>query len=267
MAGRLIDIEYDDPTGTVAVQETIGPPGTIFDAGIADGEFVTLRLPAAGAVPMTAKYFVNSGNATCAHSFTFTLQVETGDLVPAGIGVTRPFSSRGGNEFRKLPRNGDFDGSAPAPGLAFACGGSQAVVPLTALLHFERNLRRRPSASSPTLRLDVPDPCASTTRAASVPGARLRYVNSSRYENEDERLFAAEILTKEPRRFWLEMFQGTHAVGSLRFYTAWKPQSGRFPKGWVIASEADFERARCKRPSPFTGLGFRRWPLPPCVRT
>ena len=264
VAGRPIEVQYDDPALVVAVQETIGPPGTTFD-GDAGGSSATMTLPAAGAIPVTAKYY-DVRNGTCVHGLTYTLTVDAGDLVPAGVGATREFSPRGGFEMRRLPRAGDYDGGPVTVGLVLPCDGAKAVVPLSVALHQERNLRRRPSASSPTVRLDVPDPCDTPTRVvASLPGVRLFYVNTSRAD-EGERFLVAQILTKGPRRFWVEFAQGARRLGSLRFYTAWKPQNGGFPKGWVVAPEAAFERARCRRPPSDTPLGFRDWPFPPCVR-
>jgi hypothetical protein len=228
------------------------------------GSLVTLTLPAPGQVSMTASY-LSLADESCVFPFTFTLDVQPGDLVPAGVGVTREFSPRGGFTFGTLPRFGDFDVLKPAAGLIFRCDGAKAPVPLSLVLSAERRLARRPAATSPTIRLDVPDPCTTRTTRVVGLGARLWFVSNDR-PDEGERFFAVEVTTKAPTRFWARFAQDVRPLGSLRFYTAWKPQNGRFPAGWVIAPEAGFERARCRRPPPLTGLGFRPWKLPPCPR-
>lgn len=262
VAGRPIDIEYDDPSLTVAVQSTTGPQGTVVQDDI--GDFVTLTLPAPGQVTMRADYYVVR-NGTCTFPFTYTLDVTPGDLVPAGVGATRGFSPRGGFTFTKLPRFGDYDGLKPAAGLVFRCDGAKAPVPLSLVLAAERRLARRPGETSPTIRLDVPDPCTTRTTRVVGLGVRLWFVDNDR-PDEGERFLALEVTTKVPTRFWARFAQEARSLGSLRFYTAWKPQNGRFPSGWVMAPEAGFERARCRRPPPLTGLGFRPWKLPPCPR-
>jgi hypothetical protein len=262
VAGRPISIEYDDPGLTVAVQSTTGPPGTVVADDI--GSLVTLTLPAPGQVAMTADYFVVR-DGTCTFPFTYTLDVQPGDLVPAGVGATRGFSPRGGFRFTKLARFGDYDGLKPAAGLVFACDGAKAPVPLSLVVGVERRLARRPTQASPTVRLDVPDPCTAPTKRVVGLGVRLWFVSHDR-PDEGERYLALEVTSKAPTRWWARFAQDVRPLGSLRFYTAWKPQNGFYPKGWVMAPEAGFERARCRRPPFTTGLGFRRWPLPPCPR-
>ena len=110
VAGRPFSIEYDDPTLVTAVQQTIGPPGTVIRDDI--GGLVELTLPSPGAVTMTVVYYVVR-NGTCTFSSTYTLNVDAGDPVPAGIGATREFSPRGGFAPKKLPRFGDYDGGRP----------------------------------------------------------------------------------------------------------------------------------------------------------
>ena len=262
VAQRPIEIGYDDPNLAVSVQSTTGPPGTVvqFD----DGDAVTLTLPAPGRVALTAAYYVLRGG-TCTHSFTYELDVTPGDLVPAGVGATRGFSPRGGFRFARLPKFGDYDGARPAVGLVYDCDGAKAPVPLSLVVGQERNLRRRPTEASPSVRLDVPDPCTTPSRSVAGPGVRLWFVNQDR-PDEGERFLAAEVITKAPVRWFARFAQDVRPLGSLRFFTAWKPQNGRFPRGWVMAPEAGFERARCRRPPPLTGLGFRPWKLPPCRR-
>jgi len=262
VAGRPLSIEYDDPNLTVAVQSTTGPPGTVVD--LDDGDAVTLTLPAPGQVTMTAAYYVLR-NGTCTFPFTYTLDVAPGDLVPAGVGAARGFSSRGGYRFAKLPRFGDADPLKPSAGLVFRCDGAQAPVPLSLVLHAERRLPRRPSEASPSVRLDIPDPCTTKTTRVVGLGARLWFVSHDRFD-EGERALAVEITTKAPTRFWMRVAQDARSLGSMRFFTEWKPQNGRFDRGWVMAPEAGFERARCRRPPGATALGFRRWSLPPCPR-
>jgi hypothetical protein len=262
VAQRPIDIEYDDPNLAVSVQSTSGPPGTVVQTD--DGNLVTLTVPAPGRVAFTAAYYVTR-DGTCTHSFTYELDVQAGDLVPAGVGATRGFSPRGGFRFTRLAKFGDYDGAKPSAGLVFACDGAKAPVPLSLVVHVERRLARRPSETSPSVRLDVPDPCTTPTRRVVGLGVRLWFVSHDR-PDEGERFFALEVTTKAPARWWARFAQDVRPLGSLRFYTAWKPQNGFYPKGWVMATEAGFERARCRRPPFTTGLGFRRWPLPACQR-
>jgi hypothetical protein len=262
VAGRPIEIAYDDPNLVVAVPSTAGPPGTVVLDDI--GDAVTLTLPAPGRVTMSAAYYVVR-NGTCTFPFTYTLDVTPGDLVPAGVGATRGFSPRGGFAFTTLPRFGDFDGLKPSAGLIFRCDGAKAPVPLSLVVFAERRLTRRPGAASPSVRLDVPDPCATPTTRVVGLGVRLWFVRNDP-PDEGERFLAVEVTTKAPTRFWAVFAQDVRPLGSLRFFTAWKPQNGSRPKGWVMAPEAGFERARCHRPPATTGLGFRPWNLPPCPR-
>jgi hypothetical protein len=261
VAGRPITVEYDAASGT-AVHSTTVPPGTVVD--IDDGNAITMTLPAPGQVALTANYYAFS-NETCVHSFAYTLDVKPGDLVPAGVGATRGFSPRGGFRFTKLAKFGDYDGLKPAAGLVFACDGAKAPVPLSLVLGAERRLTRRPTEASPTIRLDVPDPCTTKTTRVVGLGLRLWFVSHDP-PDEGERFLALEVTTKVPARFWARFAQDARPLGSLRFFTAWKPQNGRFPSGWVMATEAGFERARCHRPPSITGLRFRPWKLPPCPR-
>ena len=263
VAQRPIAIEYDDPNLAVSVQSTSGPPGTVvqFD----DGNFVTLTVPAPGRVAFTAAYYVTR-DGTCTHSFTYELDVTAGDLVPARTGVTRSFSPRGGFRLERLPKFGDYDGGPPAVGLVYACDGAKAPVPLSVVLSHEKNVRRAPSAASPSVRLDIPDPCTTPSRSVAGLGARLLFVNHDR-PDEGERFFAVQVKTRAPARYWVRFAQDARPLGSLRFFTDWKPQRGRFSAGWVMATEAGFERARCRRPPSFSGLGFRPWGLPPCPRS
>ncbi|HMO00604.1 MAG TPA: hypothetical protein PKD59_14425 [Miltoncostaeaceae bacterium] len=263
VAGRPISIDYDAASGT-AVERTTGPAGTVILDDI--GSLVTLTLPAPGQIAMTASYYAFA-NETCAFPFTFTLDVQPADLVPAKVGVTREFGPRGGFRFGRLGTFGDFDQLKPSAGLTFACDGAKAPVPLSLVVGVERRLARRPSETSPTVRLDVPDPCVTRTTRVVGLGVRLWFVNNDpTHPDEGERFLAVEVTTKAATRLWARFAQDVRPLGSLRLYTAWKPQNGRFPAGWVVAPEAGFERARCRRPPATTGLGFRRWPLPPCPR-
>ncbi len=261
VAGRPIDVRYDAASGT-AVNSTSPPPGSVVE--VDDGNAITLTVPTPGQVALTANYYAFD-DETCTFPFTFTRDVQTGDPVPAGVGATRGFSPRGGFTFAALPRFGDLDVLKPAAGLVFRCDGAKAPVPLSLVVAVERRLPRRPSKASPTVRLDVPDPCVTPTRRVVGLGVRLWFVGRDR-PDEGERFLALEVTTKAPTRVWARFAQGARSLGALRFYTAWKPQNGRFAAGWVMAPEAGFERARCRRPPAATGLGFRRWPLPPCPR-
>jgi hypothetical protein len=185
--------------------------------------------------------------------------------VPAGVGAARGFSPRGGFRFARLATFGDYDSARPAAGLVFACDGAKAPVPLSLVVHHERNLRRRPTEASSSVRLDVPDPCVTPTRRVTGQGVRLWYVNGDR-PDEGERFLALEVMTRAPARYWARFAQDVRPLGAMRFFTDWRPQRGRFSAGWVMATEAGFERARRHRPPSFSGLGFRHWGLPPCPR-
>jgi hypothetical protein len=263
VAGRPIAIEYDDPNLTVSVQSTTGPPGAVVT--LDDGDAVELTLPAPGRVALTAAYHLTR-DGTCTHGFTYELDVTAGDLVPARVGVTRGFNARGGFRFERLPTFGDYDTGRPSVGLVYACDGAKAPVPLSVVLSHERNVRRAPSAASRTIRLDIPDPCATPSRSVAGLGARLWFVSNSRHPDEGERFLVAQVTTRAPARYWARFAQDARPLGSLRFFTDWKPQRGRFSAGWVMATEAGFERARCRRPPSLSGLGFRPWGLPPCPR-
>ena len=263
IAGRRFSVEYDSPGLAVAVQDTAGPPGTVFDFGN-QGDLITVRAPSAGAVPLTARYYdVRSG--TCVHSFTFTVAVEPGDLVPPGIGAGDGGLIRG-TRLAPLPRGGLLAGDAPKVGLEYPCEGVQAVVPLSAVLRIERRLFRRPSTSSETVRLDIPDPCQTGSAIARAPGVLIRFVGDQSGVDEGVRILGIEHPGKGAGRFWVQVFQGTRLLGGLRYYTAFRPAARRFTRSWVIAPEAAFERARCRRPPGGVPLGFRTWPFPPCAR-
>jgi hypothetical protein len=261
VAGRFFTIEYDDPALTVAVQNTVLPPGAVID-GTDDGNFITLALPAAGAIPLTAKYYDLEHNGTCVQSLTYTVNVEAGDLVPAGIGATEG----GGPTFKKLPKVGINTGGLPSVGLSWLCTGTQAVVPVSAVLREERVLRKRPSVTSKTLRIDLPDPCSTKSVTVTSPGVVMRFL-AFRYVDEGDRVISVEHRARHGRRYWLQILQGTRVLGSLRYYVAWRPQNLSRPAAWVVAPEAAFEKARCKRPRAFEApLGLHKYPLPPCVR-
>ncbi|MCV4698512.1 hypothetical protein OFB92_35910, partial [Escherichia coli] len=74
----------------------------------------------------------------------------------------------------RLPRVGILTSGAPVAGMLWPCAEATAVVPVVAELRVERNLRRRPSASSPLTTLTLPDPCGRDSFAPG-PVASLRY--------------------------------------------------------------------------------------------
>jgi hypothetical protein len=264
VAGRFFTIEYDDPNLIVAVQDTAGPPGTEFDGG-AEGSAISVALPSAGAIPLTARYFDVQHDGTCVFSFTFTVNVEAGQLLSPGIGVgDGPLDRSPGLD--PLPRRGINTSGSPVLGRVWTCRGLHARVPITAILREERDLRRRPSESSPTLRIDMPDLCQTRSVTARAPGVALRFIAGSRLVDEGDRTIGVAHTATEGRRYWLQILQGTRLLASLRYYVAHRPQNGAKPALWVLAPEAAFERARCRRPPRDSPLGIHRYPLPPCPR-
>ena len=259
IAGRPINIEYDSPGAAVSVQSTTGPPGTVVDGG---QEAIAVTVPSAGTIPLTVRYF-DTISGTCVHSFTFTMNVEPGSLLPAGLGVAQ--GDLGRAEFARLPRRGVNPDEPPSVGLRYGCNALQAVVPLIAVVREERDLRRSPSPASHTLQLQIPDPCQSRSASAVSPGIALRFLAGGDFD-EGDRIFALEHRTRAARRYHLQVLQGSRVLGSLRYYVAFRPQNAAIPKLWVVAPEAAFERARCTRPKRPAPLGYKRYPFPPCPR-
>lgn len=259
IAGRPFTIEYDTTLG-VAVQDTLGPPGTTFDGDDPTGGLVTPTVPAPGPAAFTVRYYALSGTPACVQSTTFTVDVELGDPLPARIGAAEG-PTRFIARLPRLPRVGILTTGAPVAGLLWPCTVATALVPVVAELRVERNLRRRPSASSPLTTLTLTDPCGAD---AFVPGpvASLRH----RLVFDDTRGLVVEHRWKKGARYWLRITQAGRLLGELRYYVAFRAARGRFAQTWVIAPEAAFERARCRRPPPSTPLGFRTFPLPPCPR-
>ena len=234
VAGRPIDIEYDDPNGVVAVQETIGPPGTIFDHGVADGDPITLTLPAPGAVTMTAKYFVNSSNPGCAYSFSYTLQRRGGRPRPRRHrGDARVQPRAGATTSRSCRASATSTAWPPRRASPSAAAGRRRVVPLTALLHIGAQPAQAPFGVVTDPAVGRGRPVRHEVASGLGPGrAAVVREHGSPYPNEGDRFLAAEILTKKPTPLLgSRSSQGTRAVGSLRFYTAWKPAERPLPQG------------------------------------
>jgi hypothetical protein len=127
-------------------------------------------------------------------------------------------------------------------------------VPITAILREERDLRRRPSESSPTLRIDMPDLCQTRSVTARAPGVALRFIAGSRLVDEAIAPSASRIPATAGRRYWLQILQGTRLLASLRHYVAHRPQSGARPALWVLAPEAHSSGRGAGGP-----LGSPRW--------
>jgi hypothetical protein len=177
VAGRPFTIEYD--SNQVAVQDTVGPPGTTFSSNDATGGLIAPTVPAAGPAVFTVRYTDIAATAAtaCTQSASFTVDVGPGDLLAPRIGYSEGPTIKLIGKFARLPRRGDLTGGAPVAGLLFPCTDTTAKVPLLAELRVERNLRRRPSAASPLTTLALPDPCGPKPSAAAAPGARLRHAN------------------------------------------------------------------------------------------
>lgn len=259
IAGRPFTIEYDTALGVI-VQDTLAPPGTAFDSDDPTGLTVTPTVPVPGLAVFTVRYYASSGTPACVQSTSFTVDVELGDPLPTRIGAAEG-PTRFIARLLRLPRAGILTNGAPVAGLLWPCTAATALVPVVAELRVERNLRRRPSASSPLTTLTLPDPCGANAFAPG-PVASLRY----RLVFDDTRGLVVEHRRRQGARYWLRIAQGGRPLGQLRYYVAFRAARGRFAQTWVMAPEAAFERARCRRPPPSTPLGFRTFPLPPCPR-
>jgi hypothetical protein len=268
-AGRPFTIEYDAPIGVI-VQDTLGPAGTTFLGNDAGGSSLEPTVPAAGPAGFTVRYYSADARrgTECVQRLAFTVPVEVGDLLPARIGYGLGDRIGRGERYVKLPRKGILANTNVFAGLSWTCSETTALVPVVAELRGGRDLRRAPSPTSPLARLAIPDPCQLKDAAAGVPGAVLRFDGGSAVD-EGDRALAVEHRRKTGARYWLRITQGDRLLGELRYYVAFRPAARRFSAVWVLAPEAAFERARCRRPrrgDPTIPLGFRKFPIPPCPR-
>ena len=268
IAGRRFSLDYDDTT--VAVQDTSSAtPGTTFDSPL--GDLPTVVVPTPGPAVFTVRYFdINATRAAaCVWSAAFTVDVEAGDPVSGRLGAIEgpePRFPRGGPP--RLPARGLLTDGRPLVGLVWNCTGSTGRVPLVADLFVERRLTRPPAEASPAGRLTLDDPCDTrSVVAARAPGALLRFYGGP--DPDGERVLTAVVSSPRPARFWLRITQAGRLVAQSRYFVAFRPQNGRFPALYVIAPDAAFEAARCRRPprgrQEFP-LGFRKWSIPPCPR-
>jgi hypothetical protein len=269
VAGRPFTLTYDERV--VGVQDTAAAtPGTTFDSPL--GSLIIVTVPTPGPASFTVRYY--DGNATrttaCLQSSTFTINLEAGDPVSGRLGAiegTEPRWPLRGPP--RLPKRGFLASGPPFVGALWTCSATTGRIPVTAELFVERALTRRPGPASPSGRLTVPDPCGTqSTTAAPAPGATLRFYGDPDVD-AGERTLAVQHRFKGGARYWLRITQAGRLVGQLRYYTAFRAQRGRFAATWVIAPEAAFEAARCRRPrreDPETPLGFRKFPIPPCPR-
>lgn len=269
VAGRPFTLTYDERV--VGVQDTAaGTPGTTFDSPI--GSLLTVTVPTPGPASFTVRYFDANATRTtaCLQSSTFAIDVEAGDPVSGRTGAiegTEPRWPRGGPP--RLPRKGSLYSGPPFVGALWECSGATGRIPITAELFVERALARRPGQASRVGRLTIDDPCGTqSTTAARAPGATLRFYGGPDADG-GERTLAVQHRFKQAARYWLRITQAGRLIGQLRYYVAFRPQAGRFAAVWVIAPEAAFEAARCRRPprgDPRAPLGFRKFPIPPCPR-
>jgi hypothetical protein len=254
VAGRPFSIEYG---GESIVEETAGPPGTIFTSNDLLGADVTV--PAPGPAVFTARY--HDDRVGCSQTFAFTVAVEAGDLLTARGGYSEgPVGEI--HRFDRLPRRGALTFQAPVVGIYFQCTDTTGRIPVVAELRVERNLRRAPSAATPVATLTVPDPCSTTGSTVLAPGARLRHVGGA--------VVAVEHRFRRGARYWLRITQADRVLLQVRYYVAFGRKQTMFvQKAWVIAPQAAFEAARCRKRPPGDvrdPLGYQNYPIPPCAR-
>jgi hypothetical protein len=269
VAGRPFTITYDERA--VGVYDTAaGTPGTTLDSPL--GSLLTVTVPTPGPASFTVRYFDANATRTtaCLQSSVFTINVEAGDPVTGRTGAIEgrePRWPRGGPP--RLPKNGFLASGPPFVGVLWACSATTGRVPVTAELFVERALTRKPGLTSQAGRLTIDDPCGTqSTTAARAPGATLRFYGGPDAD-AGERTLAVQHSFKQGARYWLRIMQAGRLIGQLRYYTAFRAQRGRFAAVWVIAPEAAFEAARCRRPKrgdDRVPLGFRKFPIPPCPR-
>jgi hypothetical protein len=271
VAGRPFELTYDE--SAVGVQDTLAvSPGIAFD-GTNVGNLLTVTVATPGAATFTVRYF--DANATranaCVQSSTFTIGVEAGDPVVGRLGAIEgpePLWPRGGPP--RLPKKGLLSTGPPLVGTLWRCSATTGRIPVVAELFIERKLTRRPSESSPLVgRLTVPDPCGTQPLLrARAPGAILSFYGDPE-EDGGERSLTAVTTFKVGARYWLRITQAGRLIGQARYYAAFRPAATRFSAIWVIAPQAAFERARCRRPpreNPSVPLGWRTFPIPRCPR-
>jgi hypothetical protein len=257
VAGRPFVIEYG---GDAIVEETTGPPGTTFTANDQVEADATVAAP--GPAVFTARYHDGLVVASCSQTFSFTVQVEAGDLLSprAGFGEG-PVGQTG--MFERVPRKGALTLLPPTVGIQFVCFDTTGRIPVVVDLRVERNLRRAPSAASPGATMTVADPCGPTSSTVLAPGVRLRYLK--------QEVVAVEHRFRKGARYWLRVTQADRVLFQMRYYVAFGRKNTMFvSKAWVIAPDAAFEAARClrKRPRYDTRypLGYQNYPIPPCPR-
>jgi hemin uptake protein HemP len=254
VAGRPFQIEYG---GEAIVQETAGPPGTTFSSNDLLGATVTVAAP--GPAVFTARYY--DDRVGCSQTFSFTVNVEVGDLLIPRSGYAEGPSVREISRFARLPRKGALTSQAPVAGIQFICFDTTGIVPVVADLRVERNLRRRPSAASPGATMTVSDPCSPKPTTILAPGARLRHTGEA---------VAVEHRFGKGARYWLRITQAGRVLWQVRYYVAFGRKQTMFvQKAWVIAPEAAFEAARCRkraRGDLRDPLGYQNYPIPPCPR-
>jgi hypothetical protein len=266
VAGRPFSIRYETDLNVI-VQDTLAPAGTTLDDP--GGIEVSATVPAVGVATFTVRYYSSRPQGTCAQSLSFPVAVEGGDPLPARIGYSEGPTIRQAVTLRRLPLRGDLVAGAPVVGMIWDCSATTAKVPVVAELRAERALRRSPSPASPVATLTLADPCGVKAASAAAPGALLRYSGTSTSEDDDSRTLAVEHRLKSGARYSLTVAQAGRLLGRLRYYVAFRAQRGRFAAVWVIAPEAAFEAARCRRPprgDPRAPLGFRKFPIPACPR-
>ncbi len=254
VAGRPFFIEYG---GEAIVEETTGPPGTTFSSNDLLGATVTVAAP--GPNVFTARY--HDDRVGCSQTLSYTVDVEVGDLVsPRGGYADGPVREIG--TFYRVPRKGVLTSQTAVVGIQFVCFETTGRIPVVVELRVERNLRRAPSASSPGATMTVSDPCNTTGSTVLAPGARLRHVRGE--------IVAVEHRFRRGARYWLRVTQADRVLFQMRYYVAFGRKQTMFvQKAWVIAPEAAFQAARCRKLARYDTrdpLGYQNYPIPPCPR-
>lgn len=267
VAGRPFSLDFEGDSPADSLEAAV--PGTTLQ----DPRFgvMTVVVPTPGPAAFTLRYIAGGASraTACTWPHTFTIDVEEGDPVVARLGAIEGPDARWPlSGPPRLPRRGLLTTGRPLVGLQWTCTGTTSGVPLVAELFVERRLGRSPTEASPAGRL-VTDACATddVTRARA-PGALLQFIGGPDADG-GERDLTALISHKRGARYWLRVTQGARLVGQSRFFVAFRGQRGRFASLYVIAPEASYVAASCRRPRRGDGrfpLGFRTWPFPACRR-
>jgi hypothetical protein len=131
VAGRPFEISYDAPLGVIVHDTLAHAPSTTFD-GPADGPSASPTVPVPGPAGFTVRYYSAAARPgqECTQSFSFTVNVELGDLLPSGMGYAEGPTVKLIGRLPKLPRRGALVGAAPVTGLLGQCTPTTARLPV-----------------------------------------------------------------------------------------------------------------------------------------